>query len=91
MAQYKVHILKAAIRDLEHLDRSIGRRIVKRIHWLAANIEAIRPEALSGDLAGLFKLRVGDYKVIYEILSDEKTIIIHAIGHRRDIYRKRMK
>ena len=39
--------------------------------------------------AGLYNLRVGDYRVLYEILHGEQTIVIHAIGHRRDIYRKR--
>jgi mRNA interferase RelE/StbE len=56
---------------------------------LAANLEAVGREALTDDLTGLYKLRVGDYRVLYEILHDEQTIVIHAIGHRRDIYRKR--
>ena len=56
---------------------------------LAVNLGDIRPEALSGNLVGLYKLRVGDYRVIYEIVRKEKTIVIHAIGHRREIYRKR--
>ena len=46
-------------------------------------------EPLTGELTGLFKARVGDYRVIYELLHDEHLLIIHAIGHRRDIYRKR--
>jgi len=49
----------------------------------------IRLEALTGELAGLYKLRVGDYRVIYEVLWEEETIVIHAIGHRREIYRRR--
>jgi len=88
MAEYRVRILKAASQELERLDKPIGRRIVQRINWLAANLDAIRLEALTGDLAGLYKLRVGDYRVIYEVLWDEKTIVIHAIGHRSDIYRR---
>jgi len=44
---------------------------------------------LTGDLAGLYKLRMGDYRVIYEALSAERTIVIHAVGHRRQIYRRR--
>jgi mRNA interferase RelE/StbE len=44
---------------------------------------------LSGGLAGFYRLRVGDLRVIYEILDREQTLIVHAIGHRRDIYRKR--
>lgn len=45
-------------------------------------------EALTGEFEGLFKLRVGDYRVVYELIHEEKLILIHAIGHRRDIYRK---
>ncbi len=89
MSKYHVRILPAASRDLERLDKPMGRRIVQRIQWLAENLEAIRLEALGGDLAGLYKLRVGDYRVIYEVLWQEETIVIHAIGHRREIYRKR--
>ncbi len=89
MAGYRVRILKVASQDLARLDKPTGRRIVQRINWLSANLDAIRLEALTGDLAGLYKLRVGDYRVIYEVLWDEETIVIHAIGHRREIYRRR--
>jgi mRNA interferase RelE/StbE len=86
---YHVRILKAASRDLAHLDKPVGRRIVERINWLAGNLDVIQPEALTGDLTGFYKLRVGDYRVIYEVVHSEKTIMIHAIGHRREIHRKR--
>ena len=86
---YRIHILDAAARELARLDKPIGRRAVERIHWLAANLDSIKPEALTGDLAGLYKLRVGDYRVVYEILHDEQTIVIHLIGHRREVYRRR--
>lgn len=86
MAAYRVCILRAASQELQRLDKAIARRIVRRIHWLAENVDIIRLEPLSGDLAGLYKLRVGDYRVIYEVLQDEAAITIHAVGHRRDIY-----
>ena len=85
---YRVRILDAATRELERLDRLVGRRIVERLNWLAANFETIRPEALTGDLAGFYKLRVGDYRVLYEILHNEQALVIHVIGHRRDVYRR---
>jgi len=88
VAKYRVRILGAASQDLARLDKPIARRIVQRINWLAANLDAIRLETLTGDLAGLYKLRVSDYRVIYEVLWDEETIMIHAIGHRREIYRR---
>lgn len=86
---YQVHILDEAARELEQLDKSIYNRIVQKIRWLAANLEQIKIEKLSGDLAEFYKLRVGDYRIIYEIIHSEKIIIIHAIGHHNKIYRKK--
>ena len=86
---YRIRILDAATRELAKLDKPIGRRIVRRIRWLAENLEIARLEALTENLTGFYKLRVGDYRVIYEILHDEDSIVIHAIGHRREVYRKR--
>jgi mRNA interferase RelE/StbE len=84
---YRVSVLDAAERELVHLDKSVAQRIVKRVEWLALNLEEINPEALKGSFADLFKLRVGDYRVIYAILDNEHRIIIHSVGYRREIYR----
>jgi mRNA interferase RelE/StbE len=85
---YQVRILDAASRELSRLDRQTGLRIVKRIRWLAKNLDTLRPIALKGDLAGLYKLRVGDYRVVYEVLHNQKVIVVHLIGHRREIYQR---
>jgi mRNA interferase RelE/StbE len=79
---YQVRILDEAQRDLARLDKSTAYRITHRILWLAENFHLIKPERLKGELSGLFKLRVGAYRVIYEILNKERFIIIHAIGHK---------
>jgi mRNA interferase RelE/StbE len=84
----QIRILDAAARDLARLDPVVARRIANRIHWLAENLDDVKPEALTADLAGLYKLRVGDHRVVYEILHSEQVIVIHLIGHRREIYRK---
>lgn len=86
---YRLRILQTATRELERLDKPVARRVAERINWLAANLDDIRPEPYKGDLAGLYKFRVGDYRVIYQILHDEKVIVIHQVGHRSEIYRKR--
>jgi mRNA interferase RelE/StbE len=86
---YCIRVLDAATRELAQLDRPVGRRVVERIRWLAANLDDLNPEPLMGDLAGFYKLRVGNYRVLYEILRSERTIVIHKIGHRREVYRKR--
>ena len=66
----------------------MARRIADRIRWLAEHFEEITPEPLKGELAGLFKLREGDYRVIYEPLRKERLIVVHEIGHRSEIYKK---
>lgn len=86
---YRVHFLEDAADDLSRLEKPIGCRIIQRINWLAENLDSVKPEKLSADLAGLYKLRVGDYRVVYQILNKEELLIIHAIGHRREIYRRR--
>lgn len=89
MAAYSVRILKAATRELARLNKPVARRMVERIRWLAENLEKVRPQPLKGDLAGLYKLREGDYRIIYEIIREENVIIIHTVGHRREIYRRK--
>ena len=88
-AVYRVQLLDAATRDLERLEKLTARRVVARLRWLATNFDSVSPEALTGDLSGLYKLRVGDHRVVYEAVRSEETLIVHRIGHRRDIYRGR--
>ena len=57
---YRVRFLESAEHGLECLDKSAGTRIVQRIKWLVENLDSIKPKRLTGDLAGLCKLREGD-------------------------------
>jgi len=86
---YSVRILKPAVKDLEGLDPSVAGRIAGRISWLAENLDSTKLHPLKGELSGLYKLRDGSFRIIFEILRNEQTIIVHAVGHRRDIYKKR--
>ncbi|MBI3241979.1 MAG: type II toxin-antitoxin system RelE/ParE family toxin [Chloroflexi bacterium] len=86
---YTVRILKAASHELATLDKPVARRIVERIRWLAENLDSIKPKALRGELSGLYKLREGDYRIIYGIIRKEKVVVIHSIGHRKEVYQKR--
>ena len=88
IGMYRVQLLKSAVRELESLDKSVVVRIGQRIKWLAENLDVIEPKRLTGQLAGLYKLREGDYRIIYQVLRNEKTIVVHCIGHRKDIYRR---
>ncbi len=84
---YELRILATAARDLASLDREAGERVAKRLRWLAENLDSIQLQALTGSLSDLYKLRVGDYRVFYQVLRSERLIVVHAIGHRREIYR----
>lgn len=81
----KIEWTEAALRDLEKLDRQVARRILRKLSWIKENFAGIVPEPLSGEFKGVYKLRVGAWRVIYTIEDD--TVVIQAIGHRREIYR----
>jgi mRNA interferase RelE/StbE len=49
-------------------------------------VNALPHQTLTGQLAGFYKLRIGDYRVIYRLEHDERLVIVEAVGHRRDIY-----
>ena len=85
--KYSVEFKPKAIDNLEKTTITVQKRILKKIKWSAQNFEQISPQSLTAELAGLFKLRTGDYRVIYSFNETEKIITIHQIGHRRDIYR----
>jgi mRNA interferase RelE/StbE len=85
--KYSVEFRPEAERDLSKLDKGVAQRIMNRVKWLAEHLEETRIEALRGGRwKGLFKLRVGDFRVVYVINHSKKLISIHLIGHRREIY-----
>ncbi|MFN3739510.1 MAG: type II toxin-antitoxin system RelE family toxin [Thermodesulfovibrionales bacterium] len=84
---YRIIILPKAIEDLSRLDKPIAQRVVDKLTWMAEHIENITPLPLRGSLSGFYKLKVSDWRIIYEINHDEKVVTVHKVGHRREIYR----
>lgn len=84
---YQVIILPTAIKDLSRIDKIIVQRITDRLNWLSENIESITRLPLRASLIGFSKLRIGDWRVIYEVDHDKKVITVHKVGHRKDIYK----
>jgi mRNA interferase RelE/StbE len=88
MAQsYQVEFVPSAIKDLQAIDRVIAQRIINKIKWLSENLDDITPEILAGKWRHKYKLRIGDWRIIYTIEQNNKLLTIHLIGHRREIYR----
>ncbi len=86
---YRAEITGDAERDLEQLDKPVAKRLRKRLKWLEENFERITPEPLSGPLADLYKFRVGDYRVLYDILREDQVLLIHRVRHRRQVYKEK--
>ncbi len=84
---YSVEFLACAEKDLKRLDKPVISRVLKRLRRLADSIVLIKHEALTGSLVGLFKLRDGDYRVIYELDQDNRILTVHMVGHRKEIYK----
>jgi mRNA interferase RelE/StbE len=63
MAQ--VEFTESAQSDLARLDKPVAQRVLKKLRWLAENLEVVTPEAFTGQWQGVFKLRVGAYRVLY--------------------------
>ncbi len=83
---YSVEFTPDATAEIQVLTPTIQKRILRKVRWLLDNFEEINHKALSADLSGFFKLRIGDYRVIYSSILSEKRIIIHKVGHRSSIY-----
>jgi mRNA interferase RelE/StbE len=83
-----VEFTSEAEKSLSRIEKHFAQRILKKLRWLAENFEYIHHEALAAQFAGAYKLRVGNYRVIYTIEKAETDlIIIHLVGHRREIYK----
>lgn len=85
--RYEIKILPTALKSLKSLDKSIIERIFNKLEWLADSFDEINPLPLKGSFAELYKLRTGDYRVIYSFNRTKKIIFVHLAGHRKDIYK----
>ena len=80
-----VEFKTGALKELGEIDSAIGKRIVEKIAWFEQNFDNIPSERLHHDLRDAYKLRIGDYRVVYSINGD--IITIEKIRHRRDVYK----
>lgn len=83
---FQVEFTSGAVDDLARLDKPIAQRVLKKLRWLAENFDAITPESLTGQWQGVFKLRVGDCRVLYTYERETLRIIGRFVRHRREVY-----
>ncbi len=83
---FSIRIKRSAVRELRRLAKEDRIRIVEAVDRLAEN--PFLGSALKGDLRGLRRLRVGDYRVIYEVQGDALVVLVIRVAHRREAYRR---
>lgn len=77
---YSIRIKRNAAKELKRLALEPRQRLVEAIDRLAS--EPLAGSALKGEFSGLRRLRVGDYRIIYEAIRGELTILVVRVGHR---------
>jgi mRNA interferase RelE/StbE len=83
---YVVHLKRSAEKELADLPREVQQRIIKRLLTLKANPRPPGAKKLGG--GDRFRIRVGDYRVLYTIDAALQKIEVSAVGHRREVYRQ---
>jgi len=84
---YRIEFTPKAQRDFKTLDGSIRGRIARRIDSLAENPFPTGIKKIEGE-DKLYRLRVGDYRVLYQVRGKVLLVLIVGMGHRRDVYRR---
>jgi mRNA interferase RelE/StbE len=86
VAEYRVVFARSARRELERLEMSVARRIISRIEALATDPRPPGCVKLQG-AADLWRIRIGDYRVVYSVDDNARVVDIRVVRHRSDAYR----
>lgn len=85
---WTLEIGRRAEKELGKIDKAQGKRIVAGMRAVAAlNNPRDRGKALTGEWAGHWRYRIGDYRIIARIEDGRMVILVVALGHRREVYR----
>jgi mRNA interferase RelE/StbE len=84
---YEVRLKPSAERALRKLPRLLQLRLARRIDNLAVDPRPSGCEKLAG-LADLYRVRVGDYRIVYSVTDEVLLVLIITIGHRGNVYRR---
>ncbi len=86
MDSYSIDFKASVEKDLQRLPRAVISRVMKQIEDLRSDPFPHQVIKLSG-AERLFRIRVGNYRIVYEVNTKAKQIIIHYVRHRREVYR----
>lgn len=83
---YRVLLERAAEKDLTRLSSEVHARVIAAIQALAANPRPSGCRKLAGSKSD-WRIRVGDYRVVYEIADEIRIVRVNRVRHRREVYR----
>ena len=85
---YRLLFLKEAVEEFKRLDKAVQQIIKEKLELLAQKPQALRNniKPLKGKYKGLYRLRVGNYRIIYKVDNDQLIILVIRIGHRGNVY-----
>ena len=86
MSQYKVEIARRAVKSIARLPRREQLRVRAAVDLLADEPRPPGCVALA-DEDSVYRVRVGDYRIVYEVVDDRLVVHVVRVGHRRDVYR----
>ncbi len=89
MDRWRFVITVVAEADLDRLDAATRRRIINKLEWFTEHFDHLSPLPLGGAWKGFFKLRIGDWRVAYEVDHTQHLVTIHYIDHRSKMYKRR--
>ena len=85
---YRVDFTAAAARQIRKLPRQPRERVLQLVEALADDPRPHGARKLVGEETG-WRIRAGDYRIIYDVFDDELTVTVVRAGHRRDVYENR--
>jgi mRNA interferase RelE/StbE len=83
---YSLRIKRSAAKALARIPKAQRLRLIEAIDRLMT--EPTAGSVLKGEFAGLRRLRVGDYRVVYEVVEQELVVLVIRVGHRGAVYRR---
>lgn len=86
MAEYSITFARSAHKELQALDPPVASRVLRRIEALARNPRPAGVVKLEG-ASDLWRIRIGDWRVVYRIADRTRLIDVVAVRHRREVYR----
>lgn len=86
---WTIEFLPEAAKELRKLDRQVAARIIKTLEERIAPLDDPRAigSGLTGDHGGLWRWRIGDYRVVARIEDERVTVLVVRVAHRREVYR----